>query len=103
MTSAPIGKERKLATVGDGPINSLESSMTLALKGRKVSLPEFVTNFCLNLSTMMAELSSSSSSKLKGSSFGELAVFSSVEMSSEVSFLALAACDARICLLTSVA
>ena len=95
MTSASIGKVRKLATVGDGPINNLEASMTLALNGRKVSRPEFATSFLLNLSTMMLELSSSSSAEESPSL--EL-VFSSPDMSSAVIFFELAYAGVLTCL-----
>ena len=96
MTSASIGKVRKLATVGDGPINNLEASMTLALNGRKVSRPEFATSFLLNLSTMMFELSSSSSAEESSSSL-EL-VFSSPDMSRAVIFFELAYAGVLTCL-----
>ena len=95
MTSASTGKVRKLATVGDGPINNLEASMTLALNGRKVSRPEFATSFLLNLSTMMFELSSSSSAE--ESSSLEL-VFSSPDMSSAVIFFELEYAGVLTCL-----
>lgn len=95
MTSASTGKVRKLATVGDGPINNLEASMTLALNGWKVSRPEFATSFLLNLSTMMFELSSSSSAE--ESSSLEL-VFSSPDMSSAVIFFELEYAGVLTCL-----